>query len=292
MIESLIQFFETIPPAYRTGILVTGLLGFWILEGAVPMFSFKYEKVKHALLNIFFTLTTMVVNLGLAFLIVKAADFTTANQFGLLYLVDLPIWAHLILAVMLLDLVGAWLIHWIEHKIKFLWKFHLIHHSDTHVDVTTALRHHPGESIFRASFTTLGIIIAGVPIGMVFVYQTLSAIFAQLTHANVQTPKKIDRLLSYVFVTPAMHKVHHHYVQPLTDTNYGNIFAIWDRIFGTFAEVEDSQSIKYGIDTHMKESEHSSIMNLLAIPFQKYRPPTTSKFGSEEGQAEEAENTK
>jgi sterol desaturase/sphingolipid hydroxylase (fatty acid hydroxylase superfamily) len=162
-----------------------------------------------------------------------------------------------------------------------MWKFHLVHHSDTNVDVTTGLRHHPGETVFRISFTILAVIIVGAPIGIVMLYQSLSVLFAHLTHANINMPKKLDRALSYVLVTPNMHKVHHHYVQPLTDTNYGNIFSIWDRVFGTFAYVPDHTKIVYGIDTHMKPEENSQLKNLLGIPFQPYRPPK-GKFAIEE----------
>jgi len=268
---TFIDFFETISPAYRTAILVTGLVGFWVLEGAIPLFSFKYSKIKHALLNLFFILTTLVVNFVFAFFIIQACDFTTANKFGLLYLANLPLWLHVMLGVLLLDFIGAYLIHWIHHKVKWMWKFHLIHHTDTKVDVTTSLRHHPGESLFRVIFALISILIAGVPVGV-------SALFAQITHANIKTPAKIDRLLSYIFVTPKMHKVHHHFAQPLTDTNYGNIFSIWDRLFRTFVEVE-TKTLQYGIDTHMQAEEHSSLKNLLAIPFQAYRAPSASKFG-------------
>ena len=283
MVQEIVNFFETIPPLHRTAILVSGLVGFWMLEGAVPLFSFRYHKFKHAALNLFFTLTTLVVNLGLALLILQASDFTSAHRFGLLYLVDLPLWLHVIFGVLLLDLIGAYLIHWIEHQVKWMWKFHLIHHTDTKVDVTTALRHHPGESVFRVLFTVLGIIVVGLPMGVVMLYQSLSGVFAQITHANIRIPEKLDRLLSCFLVTPNMHKVHHHYVQPLTDTNYGNIFAIWDRLFRTFAQVEQTASLKYGIDTHMAPEETDRLKNLLTIPFQKYRAPSTSKFGADDG---------
>ncbi|MCG8605806.1 sterol desaturase family protein [bacterium] len=279
MTQAVVDFFETIPTSHRTVILVTGLVAFWALEGAIPLFRFRYQKFKHGLLNLFFTGTTLAVNFFFAFLMLKACDFTTENRFGLLYLVKLPLFLHVTIGVLMLDLIGAYLIHWIEHQVKWMWKFHLIHHTDTKVDVTTSLRHHPGESFFRVVFTILAILIAGAPIGAVMLYQTLSAFFAQITHANIKTPAKIDRLLSFFIVTPNMHKVHHHYVQPLTDTNYGNIFAIWDRLFGTFAEVEDTKSLHYGIDTHMKTEEHSDLKNLLNIPFQKYRAPQASKFG-------------
>ena len=95
-------------------------------------------------------------------------------------------------------------------------------------------------------------------------------LFAHITHANIQMPAKVDHLLSYVFVTPYMHKVHHHYEQPLTDTNYGNIFSIWDRMFGTYAKVDDMQEVQYGIDTHMDPAQNTSLPTLLKTPFGKF----------------------
>jgi len=142
----------------------------------------------------------------------------------------------------------------------------------------TGLRHHPGEAVFRSIFTVLAVLISGASIGVVFLYQSLSALFAQITHANIASPGGLDRLLSWVFVTPNMHKVHHHYAQPLTDTNYGNIFSIWDRLFGTFAGIDRAGEIVYGIDTHMNPEEADNLMNLLAIPFREYRPPRGAKF--------------
>ena len=269
--ESFIAFFQDIPSSQRTLILASGVLLFWILEGVVPLFSTEYRRYRHALLNAVFTLTTMVVNFSLAFLIVMAADWTTAMEIGVMHWVPGPLWLSVLLGVMVLDLISAWLIHLIEHKVAWMWKFHLIHHTDTHVDVTTALRHHPGESVFRAVFTILAIFVAGAPIAVVFIYQTFSALFSQFNHANFRIPRSLDKALSWVIVTPDMHKVHHHYQQPLTDTNYGNIFSLWDRIFRTFAQVRSTTDIVYGIDTHMDESEHNDVKNLMAIPFQPYR---------------------
>ena len=103
---------------------------------------------------------------------------------------------------------------------------------------------------------------------MVFLYQTLSVIATQFNHANISLPNKLDALLSYFIVSPNMHKVHHHYKLPYTDSNYGNIFSIWDRIFGTFM-VLPKEEIIYGVDTHMKIEEHNQLKNLLKIPFQK-----------------------
>lgn len=170
--------------------------------------------------------------------------------------------------MLLLDLIGAYLAHYVEHKVKFLWRFHLIHHSDTWVDTTTANRHHPGESVVRFIFTTLAVLIVGAPMWLVFLYQSLSVVLSQFNHANISLPVSIDRWLSYVIVSPDMHKVHHHYELPHTDSNYGNIFSVWDRIFRTFSTLK-REKIVYGIDTHMEIEKNNSIGSLLKIPFQK-----------------------
>jgi sterol desaturase/sphingolipid hydroxylase (fatty acid hydroxylase superfamily) len=109
---------------------------------------------------------------------------------------------------------------------------------------------------------------------MVFLYQTLSVVATQFTHANITLPKKLDKILSYFIVSPDMHKVHHHYVLPYTDSNYGNIFSIWDRLFGTFKTL-DREKLVYGVDTHMKAEENNKLSNLLTIPFQKRRSPNS-----------------
>jgi sterol desaturase/sphingolipid hydroxylase (fatty acid hydroxylase superfamily) len=214
----------------------------------------------------------------LAFILLKASDWAVANHFGILqWIPALPLWAFTIVGLLVLDLIGAWFIHWTEHKVRWMWRFHLVHHTDTHVDTTTANRHHPGESVFRFVFTTMAVFIAGAPMWMVMMYQALSVAVSQFNHANIQLPAKVDRLLSWVLVTPNMHHVHHHYVLPYTDSNYGNIFSVWDRLFGTFMTLEPNK-LTYGVDTHMKPEENEVLSSLLKIPFDRYRPPVGAKF--------------
>nr|WP_315213684.1 sterol desaturase family protein [uncultured Flavobacterium sp.] len=269
--NDLISYFTTIPSSHRSLILVGGITLFWLIENAFPLFNFNYKKAHHAGINLFLTMTTIVVNFCLAFILVKAADWTTINNFGILQeLPQMPMWLYTLIGLLLLDLIGAYLVHLVEHKTKFLWRFHLIHHTDTWIDTTTANRHHPGESVIRFIFTSFGVLIVGSPMWMVFLYQTLSVIATQFNHANIALPKKVDVFLSYFIVSPDMHKVHHHYVLPYTDSNYGNIFSIWDRIFGTFMTMP-REEIRYGVDTHLKPEEHNELKNLLKIPFQKQR---------------------
>jgi len=267
--NDIISYFTTIPSSHRTLILVTGITLFWLIENAFPLFNFSYKKWHHAGINFFLTFTTIIVNFCLAFILLKAADWTSTNHFGVLqWIPQMPAWLYAIIGLLLLDLIGAYLAHWAEHKIKFFWRFHLIHHTDTWVDTTSANRHHPGESVIQFVFTTLGVLIVGSPMWMVFLYQTLSVIATQFNHANISLPKKLDTVLSYFIVSPDMHKVHHHHVLPYTDSNYGNIFSLWDRLFGTFM-ILPTEKIIYGIDTHRKLEEHNQLGNLLKIPFQK-----------------------
>ncbi len=269
--EALIDYFANIPTSHRTFILVSGLTLFWLIESAIPLFSFRYNKWKHAGINIFFTLTTVIVNFAMAFILVKSSDWAVANGFGLIQWVAMPLWLYALVGLLLLDLISAWLIHYIEHRVKWMWMFHLIHHTDQTVDTTTANRHHPGESVFRFVFTTAAVLIIGAPMWMVFLYQTLSVVLTQFNHANIQMPDWLDDALVWVICTPNMHRVHHHYRMPYTDTNFGNIFSVWDRLFGTFAKV-DNTKLHYGVDTYMAEEEVNDIVTMLKIPFLKYRP--------------------
>ncbi|WP_299224805.1 sterol desaturase family protein [uncultured Psychroserpens sp.] len=275
--EAIIEYFKTIPSAHRSFILVGGLTLFWLLEGTLPLYNFTYKKWKHAIPNLFFTVTTIVINFGLAFLLVGTAKWVETSQFGIInWIPNLPLWAYVLLGVLLLDFIGAYLAHYVEHKVKPLWMVHLVHHTDHNVDTTTANRHHPLESIIRFAFTLVGVFIVGAPIAIVFLYQSLSLIATQFNHANIKLPKKVDEVLSYIIVSPDMHKVHHHYMLPYTDSNYGNIFSIWDRIFGTFMKL-DRDAIVYGVDTFPDEGANGKIGALLKQPFHKYRKPTTVK---------------
>ena len=268
------EYFESIPTAHRSLILVGGLSFFWILEGNFSLFRFEYKKWKHALPNLFFTLTTILINFLLAFLLLNTSDWVVNNKFGVLHLISgLPVWLEVFIGLLLLDLIGAYTPHWLEHKLKPLWMIHLVHHSDHHVDTTTANRHHPLESFIRFGFTLLGVFLVGTNVGIIMLYQSISLISTQFTHANIKLPKKIDLYLSYLFVSPDMHKTHHHYRLPYTDANYGNIFSVWDRAFGTFLPF-DREKLIYGVDVFYDEEANGQIKKLLKQPFQQYSKPT------------------
>lgn len=270
MWEKLLAYFETLEkhPVDRMIILVGGLLFFWILEGAIPLLPMRYKKNKwkHAGVNFVFTVMHLIIHSALAIVIVLLSDWCRAQQFGMVYWFNAGIILTIVIGVLALDF-SSWLVHWVMHKNKWLWRFHLIHHSDNNVDVTTGLRHHPGDSILRGIFFLLLIFVSGAPMYAVMIYQTLVVIATAFTHANISLPKSVDKAISYILVSPNMHKVHHHWKQPYTDSNYGATFSFWDRMFGTFTTL-DTKEIRYGLDRYYPNEKDEDLISLLKSPFE------------------------
>lgn len=271
MWKSIVDHFQTLDqrPIERLAILVGGLLIFWAIEGAIPLFQLEYKKnkLRHAAPNFGFTVLHLIIHTILAIFIVKLSDWCLHSNFGLVYWLNAGIGGSILIGVLALDF-SSWLVHLIMHKSPTLWRFHLIHHSDRKVDVTTGLRHHPGDSILRGIFFILLIFISGAPVYSVMIYQTLVILSTAFTHANISLPPKLDQVLSYILVSPNMHKVHHHWKQPFTDSNYGAVFSFWDRLLGTFMKL-DRKDIRYGIDRHYPEERDEDFITLLKKPFQK-----------------------
>ena len=272
MWEKIIEHFQTLEqrPVERMILLVGGMLLLWIIEGAIPLLALQYKKNKwrHASVNLTFTLIHLIIHTGFGVLIVLLSDACKSAGIGLVNWFNASVLVTIIILFLVLDFFGGWLVHIVEHKIKFLWRFHIIHHSDNNVDVTTGLRHHPIESVLRGIFFLMGVLVSGSPVYAVMIYQTFLVLSTQFTHANINLPKWIDGPLSFLFVSPNMHKVHHHWQQPYTDSNYGAVLSIWDRLFGTYEHLEPSQ-IKYGLDRYYPNEEDENLSLLFKKPFRK-----------------------
>jgi len=271
MWHRIVEYFSTLEerPLERMAILVGGLLLFWIIEGAIPLLPMQYKKTKlrHAGVNFVFTALHLILHTGIAVLIIKLSDWCHLNNFGIVYWTNANVLGSIVIGVLALDF-SSWLVHYVMHKSRLLWRFHLIHHSDTNVDVTTGLRHHPGDSLLRGIFFLLLIFVSGAPMYSVMIYQTLVVLATAFTHANISLPSSLDKVLSVILISPNMHKVHHHWKQPYTDSNYGAVFSIWDRILGTFRKL-DPKDIRYGLDRYYPEEKDEDLVALLKKPFQK-----------------------
>ena len=247
MWNDLLHYFQTLEqrPLERLAMLVGGLLVFWIIEGAIPLLPLKYKKnkLRHAGVNFVFTVIHLIIHTGLAVIIVLLSDWCRDNGFGLVYWFSAGILLTIIIGVLSLDF-SSWLVHLVMHKVPLLWRFHLIHHSDTNVDVTTGLRHHPGDSLLRGIFFLIFIFISGAPMYSVMIYQTLVILATAFTHANISLPKNLDKALSFVLISPNLHKVHHH----------------WKL---------DTDKIHYGLDRYYPAEKDEDIISLLKKPFEK-----------------------
>jgi len=152
------------------------------------------------------------------------------------------------------------------HRIPALWRFHRVHHSDPVVDVTTTIRQHPGEGVIRYAYMAAFACALGASPGAFAVYRSWSALNGLLEHANVRVPPWLDSVLSLVTTWPNMHKVHHSRTATETNTNYGNIFSLFDRLFSTFTPSKRGVNVSYGLDG-FDDPAAQTTAGLLAMPF-------------------------
>lgn len=260
-------FFEQMPTWQKLLWVGVCLSGSWILEGAWPLVRLSYRKWRHAGVNLVFMTTSLAISVLFTTATVGVVEWVRSNGFGLLYLVDWSVWVEIVLTVMLLDLVAQYIVHVLLHKVPGLWRLHMIHHSDTKVDATTGTRHHPADFFVRELFALAAIVVAGAPLAYYMIYRLGTIFFTYLTHANLDVPRWLDAPLSLVFVTPNMHKFHHHHTPPWTDRNYGGIFSVWDRVFGTFV-YGDPRTVRYGLDT-LDDATDEDLAFQFRMPFDR-----------------------
>ncbi|MEO9020795.1 MAG: sterol desaturase family protein [Ginsengibacter sp.] len=240
----------------------------WNIENIYGVI-FKYKKWKHAFVNAPFIFTNFPGQLLLGIAFVEVIKWTSMHHFGLLYYFRIdkdPI--LLFLATFILLDFGEYIYHVIMHKVPPLWRFHLVHHSDNMVDISTTLREHPVESIIRLSFTLFWVFLSGAVFWTILLRQIIQVFTTMFAHINYRLPEKLDNIIGFVFITPNIHQVHHHYKEPYTDSNYGDVLSIWDRMFGTFKKLP-AEDLVFGLDTHMKEKETANFKSLFKMPFIK-----------------------
>ena len=131
------------------------------------------------------------------------------------------------------------------------------------MDTTTAVRFHFGEVLLSAFNRAVFIILLDIPLVSVVIVETLLLMSALFHHANITLSKPVDRVLSLVMITPRIHNVHHHAIRRDTDSNYGNIFSFWDRIFKSYNARNLDKNITIGVEG----ARDQKIWKLLLRPF-------------------------
>ena len=212
------------------------------------------------------TLFLRAMAFGLPLLAVGAALDASHNGLGLLNMVAWSFVLELLIAILVLDFV-IWAQHLITHKVPFLWRLHRVHHADTDLDVTTAIRFHPVE-IAVSMLLKIGVVyLLGPAAVAVVLFEILLNGTAMFNHANIKLPLWLDAVVRRVLVTPDMHRIHHSVHRHEHDSNYGFALSIWDRMFGTYIETPEAGQTGMQIGLEWQDDRPTRFGWSLALPF-------------------------
>lgn len=236
------------------------------LETVTPRSRQPAERRRRWPANGALTLLFILVNGLFPITLIAAAELAARRDIGLLNLLDLPLGAAFILTLLIRSLT-AYGTHRLMHAAPWLWRLHRVHHLDTALDVSSAVRFHPVEPVLVNGIAVAVVLLLGLNPLAVLVYELIEAVLTLFSHANVRLSRRIDRALGWLIVTPDLHRVHHSPLQAETDSNFGSTLSVWDRLFGTYrrkpAETLAHQPI--GLD-ECRDARASSLLWLLASP--------------------------
>lgn len=156
--------------------------------------------------------------------------------------------------------------HRLSHTIPLLWRMHLVHHSDTSIDVTTTERHHPLEFVTGTALTLLVIYTLGLPAAGVAFYLLSATVVSLYAHANLRPPRMLDRVMRRFIVTPPLHAIHHSDLRAQTNSNYATVLPLWDRLFGTYVDPDAGPVERYGLE-YFHAPRDSGLGRVLLQPF-------------------------
>ena len=250
------------------------LIGVFILLFAAEIVSQlrnrTQSKLKRMVINFMLSLPAFTL---LRLLLIPAMVWLAGKNehwhAGLSYLYTAPVWVKGALAFLLLDYTN-YLWHILNHKLPLLWRFHLVHHVDLDLDVTTALRFHFGEIIGSVLFRGTAVLLAGASPLVVLVYEIVFEAATQFHHSNFRLPAGLERVLNKIVVTPRMHGIHHSVYRNETDSNYSVIFSWWDKLHHTFRLHTPQHTITIGVPAY-HDPQELTIGYLLKLPFTRIR---------------------
>lgn len=207
----------------------------------------------------------LVLRLGLIPAELAAAYWARGAHFGLLNVVPICPWLHGALTFLLMDYVlFAW--HVLSHKVPLLWRFHNVHHTDPDLSVLTAVRFHFGEMFLSGLFRAAGVLLLGAGVVAVLIYEVVFEGSVAFQHSNWRLPYRLERVLVWLIITPRMHGIHHSNVRAETDSNFTNLFSVWDRLHGTIRLNIPQDQITIGVPAYRGGNE-LRLIPLLLLPF-------------------------
>ena len=252
----------------RLGIFLSILILMMIMEALFPRKARVLKRGHRWTSNLLLILIdTLFVRLVFPIVAVGVAAISLEKGWGLFNVTDLPLWADVVLAIILLDMAIYWQ-HVAYHHVPFLWALHKVHHVDRDIDVTTGSRFHPIEIGLSLAYKMCLVVILGAPVLAVIIFEIILNGCAMFNHSNVKLPLSLDRLLRRFIVTPDMHRVHHSTIMSETNSNYGFSTSFWDRVFKSYTAQPSKghEGMVIGLEEHQASGPASLTWSLL-LPF-------------------------
>ncbi|MCC9620629.1 sterol desaturase family protein [Thalassospira sp. MA62] len=216
----------------------------------------------------------MIISAALTRFVIGAAMITTAlwagqGNLGLLNMVEMPFLVGGLITIVVLDCAIYWQ-HRLTHIVPLFWRFHRVHHCDVEFDVSTAVRFHPIEILASALYKSFFVLVVGADPLFVVIYEMMLSGFALFNHGNVHIPAACDRILRVLFVTPDMHRVHHSSVMTETNSNYGNVLSVWDRLFASYLThtKTSDRDMQIGL-AEFRDTNSQNLLGSLWLPFRR-----------------------
>jgi len=252
-------------------LIVPIMLGLTILlETVKPLAQSDVQRWRHARRNIGITVLAFVAFGALGGLKAAASGWVTVRRVGLLHAAPLSWTVRIAASFLAIDLVD-YLGHRLQHGWAWLWRFHRIHHSDARLDATSSLRFHPVEAIVEVAYQSAAVLVFGIELDAIVLFDTVLLAMLYLQHANVDWPEPLDRAARLVFVTPDVHHVHHSRDAQFTNSNFADLFTLWDRLLGTYREAPDRRRIAYGLSQFDADS-FQTIKGMALMPLAPLEP--------------------
>jgi len=257
-----------IASAWRLIASIAGLLIFSAWEIKQPSHKLAENRLRHYLRNISLGITnTLIMQIVMTSGVVAYYNFLTERNFGILNLLRLPSLANVVLSLIFLDFI-TYIWHRAYHEVPLLWRLHKVHHTDLDLDVTSASRFHVGEIIVSTVFKMAIGFLWGPGAFALALHETFLFAAAQFHHSNIKLPEPWESRLRAVIVTPDIHHIHHSSINTQTDSNYSNLFSIWDRLLGSYTSPANvsQETIVYGLKSY-PDFKDVTLPKLLAMPF-------------------------
>ena len=202
-------------------------------------------------------------------LLQPVAAWIVRARIGLLQIVHWPRWLETLLAIILLDYT-LWWWHWANHRVPFFWRFHLVHHIDRDLDASTALRFHFGELALSIPVRAAQMILIGVDPQTLWLWQTILFGSILFHHSNVRLPRRFERLLVRLVVTPRMHGIHHSDRIDETNSNWSSLLSAWDFLHRTMRFDVPDERIVIGVPAYC-DPRAVTLGKILLLPFRRQR---------------------